>query len=262
MNSDACVQKIEKYLDKINVGVLVVDVQNAADLSDIVMHFQVSGNSLIMASDYCKTDELPHMDTLLDVLARKEEPVMLTGLSTFLKLQGEKVLRNELENLLAMTIMGHVVVFTFQCRMYLNFHDPRLSGRICIVDGDEGNHTKLIFTSNELSLPKDIILMNGIHAIIEGTETENAATVYVNTAKAKKTFPNSLYFISDLKRAFDALTYKRLALMRNGNMRLKSSSRKAHGRSLSWRNSVIIKRSILLCLISVALMKIKNGFTL
>ena len=36
MNTEACIKKIEKYLSKSDVGVLVVDVQNSADLSDIV----------------------------------------------------------------------------------------------------------------------------------------------------------------------------------------------------------------------------------
>lgn len=208
MNTDACIKKIEKYLAKSNVGVLVVDVQNSADLSEIVTHFNVSGNTFVASSDYCKTDELPPMDTLLDVLARKEEPLFLTGLSSFFKLQGEEELRSELANLLSMTIAGHVVVLTFQCKGYLNFPDPRLSGRICIVEGSEDVYTKLVFTSGELPLPTGITLINGIHALGEAIETKNAAAVYVSTAKERKTFPNSLYLISDLKRAFDALLFK------------------------------------------------------
>lgn len=208
MNTDACIKKIEKYLAKSNVGVLVVDVQNSADLSNIVTHFQVSGNTFVATVDYCKTDELPRMDTILDVLARKEEPIFLTGFSSFLKLKGEDELRSELSNLLAMTIAGHVIVLTFQCKVYLNFSDPRLSGRICIVDGMEDAHTKLVFTSSELSLPRGVTIASGIHAFAETIETKNVSTVYVSTEKERKTFPHSLYLISDLKKAYDALVFK------------------------------------------------------
>lgn len=64
MNTEVCIKKIEKYLAKSDVGVLVVDVQNSADLSDIVSHFKVIGNTFIATADYCKTDELPRMDML------------------------------------------------------------------------------------------------------------------------------------------------------------------------------------------------------
>lgn len=208
MNTDACIKKIEKYLAKSNVGVLVVDVQNSADLSDIITHFKVSGNSFVAADAYCKTDELPRMDTMLDVLATKKEPIFLTGLSSFLKLKGEDELRSELSNLLAMTITGHVVVLTFQCKMYLNFPDPRLSGRICIVDGIEDTRTKLVFSSSELSLPRGVTIVSSINAFAEAIETKNLSTVYVTTEKERKTFPHSLYMISDLKKAYDALVFK------------------------------------------------------
>ena len=208
MNTEVCIKKIEKYLAKSDVGVLVVDVQNSADLSDIVSHFKVIGNTFIATADYCKTDELPRMDTMLDVLARKEEPIFLTGLSSFLKLKGEDELRSELSNLLAMTIVGHVVVFTFQCKVYLNFSDPRLSGRICIVDGIEDAHTKLFFTSSELSLPTGVTITSGIHAFAEAIETKNISSIYISTEKERKTFPHSLYLISDLKKAYDALVFK------------------------------------------------------
>ena len=66
MNIEACINKIEKYLRKSDVGVLVIDVQNSADLSEVKSHFNVIGNTFTSASDYCKTDELPQMDNLLD----------------------------------------------------------------------------------------------------------------------------------------------------------------------------------------------------
>lgn len=208
MNTDACIKKIEKYLTKSDVGVLVVDMQNSADLSKIVAHFRVSENTFIDSSVYCKIDELPRMDALLDALTKNEKPIFLTGLSSFLKLQGECKLRSELANLLAMTIVGHVVVITFQCQPYLNFPDPRLSGRICIVEGNNDMHEKLIFTSTELSLPDGITLISGINALAEAVETNATETLYVTTAKERNTYPTSLYLISDLKRAFDALVFK------------------------------------------------------
>lgn len=208
MNTEACIRKIEKYLAKSDVGVLVVDVQNSADLSVIKSHFNVSGNAFISTADYCKTDALPRMDTLLDDIMRKTEPVFLTGLSSFLKLRGEDELKSELSNLLAMTIADHVVVLTFQCKVYLSFYDPRLSGRICIVDGIDDEHTKLIFTSSGMPLPKGMTVVTGIQAVADAIETKRASIIYVNTEKEQKIFPDSLYLISDLKKSYDALVLK------------------------------------------------------
>lgn len=208
MNTEACIKKIEKYLAKNDVGVFMVDVQNSADLSTIKSHFNVSGNTFFAAAQYCNNDELPRMDALLDVIARKTEPLFLTGLSSFLKLRGEDELKSELSNLLAMTISGHVVVLTFQCKAYLSFPDPRLSGRICIVEGVDDEHTKLVFTSNGLPLLKEITAVSGINAFADEVETKKASTIYVNTEKGRKSFPNSLFIITDLKKAFDALSFK------------------------------------------------------
>jgi hypothetical protein len=107
-----------------------------------------------------------------------------------------------------MTITGHVVVLTYQCKVYLSFPDPRLSRRICIVDGIESEHIKLVFTSSNLPQPKGITVVSGIHAFADAVETERASTIYVNTEKERKTFPNSLYLISELKKAYDALVFK------------------------------------------------------
>lgn len=208
MNTETCIKKIEKYLAKSDGDVLVVDVQNSVDLSEIITYFKVSGNIFISMADYCKTDELPRMDTLFDVITRKKEPVFITGLTSFLKLKGEAELKSELQNLLTMTIAGHVVILSFQCKMYLDFPDPRLSRRICIVEGIEDEHVKLIFTSNILPLPKDITIVSGIHAFADTVETSRADIVYISTEKKRKNFPNSLYLISDLKKAYDALVFK------------------------------------------------------
>lgn len=208
MNVGVCIKKIEKYLGKSNVGALVIDVQNSADLSAIETHFNVSGNTFIPTADYCNTDEFPRIDTLLDVLARKDENLFLTGLSSFLKLQGEEELHSELSNILAMTITGHVVVLTYQCKLYLNFSDPRLEGRICIVDGSEENKPKFVFAIRELPLPDGVISINGIHEIADAAEKKNTDTIYVKTSKQKKAFPRSLYAISDLRKALEVLIQK------------------------------------------------------
>lgn len=207
MNTEECLKKIERYLLRSDVGVLVVDVQNSADLSDIVSHFNVTENTFIPAAKFCRHDELPCMDTLFDTIAREQKPVFLTELSPFLKLRGEQAVKRELANLLATTIAGHVVVLTFQCRAFLNFPDPRLSGRICIVDGTEDEHINIVFTSDGLSMSDKTDVAPGINAFANQVETKRASTVYVYTKKEKKTFPNSLYMISEMKNAYDILVF-------------------------------------------------------
>lgn len=206
MDIDACIRKIDKHLANNNEQPLIIDVQNRNDLSDLITHYKVSGNVFVAASDYCNTDEYPHMDTLLDVMYSKNERLFVTGLSAFLKLQGERVLRDTLRDILGMNSVGHVVVITYQCRQYMNFSDPRLKQRIGIVDGDSDEVQSFVFLSSGISLPYDTTKIFGINGIGDAVESNAAAKLYVETKKQKEAFPNSIYSIVNLNNAYDVLT--------------------------------------------------------
>lgn len=205
MDIDACIKKIDRYLLKDNVQPLVVDVQNRADLSELVTHYNVSGNVFAAASQYCNVDEYPQIDELGNDISSKTERLFVTGLSAFLKLQGEKMLRETLREILGMSSAGHVVVITYQCRQYLDCSDPRLERRIVFVDGMADEKQRLVFLSPELTLPRDATEISGIHCIGDAVEHNASTKLYVKTKKQKSNYPDSIFQITEFNNAYDIL---------------------------------------------------------
>lgn len=212
MKIDACIKKVSKYLTSENSQPLIVDVQNGKDLAEISTHFRVDGNTFLSASDFCNADELPRMDTLLTKLCEKDENIFLTELSLFLKLQGEYELQQQLANILAMTIAGHVIVLTYQCNQQLQFSDPRFNMRICIIDSDEAVKPSLIFAAEDLPIPSNAFVINGINKTANAIETQMKDCIYVKTSKHKANYPLSLYAIADMSKAYDVLVKKDVSL--------------------------------------------------
>ncbi len=205
MDVGACIQKIDRYLAKDNVQPLIVDIQNRQDLASLVTHYTVGKNRFIAASEYCKNDEMPLREMMLDVLSRSAGNLFVIGLSSFLKLEGERVVRTMLKEILNMTVSGHVVIFSYQCRQYLKFSDSRLSTRICEVDGDVDSVPVLVFSAVGLPLPQGATVKKGIHSIAEAIENTNADKIYIETAKQKSMFPFSILTLIDFSKAYEAL---------------------------------------------------------
>lgn len=207
MTVDSVFGKIERFLNKESISPLIVDVQNSADLTAIITQFNISGNVFVNAADYCNNDELPRIDTLTDVLQRKNANIFVTGLTTFLKLKGDKELTAELQNILSMTTAGHVVILSYQCRRHLNAivkNDKRMPLRVAVVDGNEAIKPKLVFVDKSLR-PSTTTTLEGIHEIASAIEFGTGDTVYLHTSKRRESFPASLYVIEELNNAFDML---------------------------------------------------------
>ncbi len=205
MNIDACVKKIDKYLKKDNMQPYIIDVQTIEELSSIVTHYNVGDNCFISLNRYCKKDELPRMDSFIDELSKKTGTIFITGLSTFLKLQGERVLKETLKNILSLSVKGHVVLITYQCEKYLHFLDKRLENRIYIFDTTEAVKPNCVFTSEKMFLPNDVVLFDGIDKIADAIEKCQDEKIYIKTKKRKSSFPNSLIPISDLNNPYSVL---------------------------------------------------------
>ena len=205
MNIDACVKKIDKYLKKENVQPYIVDVQTADELSSVVEHYNVGGNAFVSISDFCKNDEFPRIDSFLDDLSKRTGVTFVTGLSTFLKLQGEKVLKETLKNILSLNAQGHIVVLTYQCKKFLHFIDPRLSNRIYVFETEASSKSSFVFTNGSISLPDNVTLINGLNNISSYYESSNDDVLYVKTNKNRETYAASLISITNLSKPYSAL---------------------------------------------------------
>lgn len=210
MTISEVIKKIERYLKKDNVGSLVVDVQNKADMEAIVTQYQLPQNTFICASDpeICNSDEFPATDRLLAILATGDDNFFVREISTFYMLKGEKELSQALKELLSMSIAGHVVILTYQCKDYLQTlikNDKRLEGRICFLDGEQGLRPKLVFTMSGIKSMGNHRTVKGLRNLAKAIETESADTLYVETEKLKASFPFSLYPLSEMQSPYDIL---------------------------------------------------------
>lgn len=207
MNLAECKKKIDRFLSKDNVQPLIVDVQNHKDWSDLMLHYNVGTNTVIKASDYCKKDEFPQIDRLFHDLETKSGTSFVTGLTSFLKLRGEQELRKVISEILSMTTAGHVVVVTYQCRRYMDFKDSRLQPRIAVLDGEEQTIPEIYLSSPSLSL-KGVQTINGIDLFSTSVESTFVDKLLIFTSKEKADYPNALYRIIGLSKAYDALLQK------------------------------------------------------
>lgn len=208
MKLDACIKKIDKYLASNDAQPLLVDVQNGDDLKKVLTHFDVDGNLILDASGFCNKDELPRMEALLADISSETKNCFLIGLTSLLRFYGEEELRYYLGNIINMSISGHVVVMTYQCRKLLNFSDPRLPRRVFLYDGDTVQFPKLTFVSKELPIPSCECVIDGIDKVADKIEKNKYSDICVVTSKNKKMFAKSVYSIVDMSKAFEIIEEK------------------------------------------------------
>ena len=208
MSLNQYIQKIDRLLSKDEKLPVVVDVQNEADQAELVQHYHVGENELIPASKYCASDEMPRYEELLNDLATENGVLIVTGVTSYLKLDGEQELQRFLRKVLNMTVAGNVVFITYQCKRYLPLYDQRIARRIVVVDNTEKKVPDIVFADPSIPLPKSSEAINGIENFAVVAEAGSAKTMYVVTGKSKDAFPHSLYNISSLQNAYDALVLK------------------------------------------------------
>lgn len=208
MKTDACIKKIDKYLTSNDAQPLLVDIQNGSDLEEILTHFDVEGNLILNASEFCNKDQLPRMETVLSNISTESRNCFLVGLTSFLRLYGEEKLKTHLTDIVNMFISGHVIVLTYQCYNLLSFSDPRLSRRIFVCDGDPTPFPKLSFVSKELPTPSTECVVDGIDKIAKEIENNKYSNIYVLTSMDKKIFSKSVYTISSMSKAFEIIITK------------------------------------------------------
>ena len=210
MTIQSAIKKIDRYLKKDNVEPLIVDVQNKADVEAIVTHYNLPQNIFICASDaaFCKPDEFPTVANILERIETEDANLFVREISTFYMLEGEKALSQELKELLAMSIVGHTVILTYQCSFILQELikcDRRLESRICILDGVPAPRPKLVFVADAIALGAGNTVVQGINGLAKSIEAELSDTLYVVTGKGKKNYPFSLYPISEIRSAYEIL---------------------------------------------------------
>lgn len=213
MAIDAALKKIDRYLKKENIGPLIVDVQNKADLDTLVTYYNLPQNTVINASDpqFCNPDELPTIANIINLLLMEKGNYFVREISSFYRLKGENALIQMLTELLSLNIAGHAVFITYQCTAFLENitkNDKRLEGRICIIEGKATELPQIVFSMRGITLGEQCVVVHGIHKLADFVETGLSEIIYVETGKSKSSYPYSLYSISEMKQPYEVLRCK------------------------------------------------------
>ena len=203
MTLDSCKKKIERYLKKENVQPLIVNVNNELDLENLVSYFNIDGNFIVRASDFCKKDELPQLEMLQSEISSKVKNYFVLGVTTFLKFYGEETVKNFISEVLYMSIEGHLVLITYQCESMLFFSDKRLSKNICLVEGKNRVLPKLIFVPKSEFVPSNSCSVCGINNISNEIEFTSNEEIFVITSKRSSMYLNSLFYINDMDSPYE-----------------------------------------------------------
>lgn len=205
--------KIDKYLNSDSHRPIVVDVATGIQMSLLVQHYDVKGNEVISASDFCNDDNMPLLDKLKHVISSKDANLFLTDLSTFLKLGGAEELNNQVKSLLTDTqIKGKLVIFTYNCRRFINISDRRLidANKLIIVgDASDESAFKVFFVASKLPFifEKLDVYADGLSKLpplIEKSK-QSGQDVFVKTSLKKSNFPQALLDIREVCSSYEVI---------------------------------------------------------
>lgn len=205
MKLNSCIKKVQKYLTNEERQPIIVNLQNNKDIVEFKQYFDVGDNKFISISDFAKQDDNINIETMLNKIATTNENIFLTGLTSYLKMLGEEELRKILLDIISMTISGKLIVICYQCELYIQTKDPRLTRRICFIEGKVTMNPRIVFISKKLKLSSSIHTLKGINMLPDAIETEQSSTIYVITSKVKSSYPNSMYIIENWEKAYDVL---------------------------------------------------------
>lgn len=206
MNLEDVKKRIQTYLKSSKSWPIIVDFQTKQELGEVVEYFKIGDNKFPALEELCKDDGTLKLDELYNQIASNSSNMFITGLTGFLKILGEETTKKALKTIVTTNISGHVVVFTYQCKNYLKFSDPRISetGRIIVVDGTPDKVCDIYFISPTLSnaFPGYYQGLQKIGYVVEHCSHSSA---YIATHVDKSFFSESSYHITQLTNGYDIL---------------------------------------------------------
>ena len=206
MNLDCAKNKIQNYLNSNKTWPLLVDFQTKQDLAEVTEYFKIGENHFPSIEHYCDHDGLLKVDELFDLVKNNDRNLFISNITGFLKLMGESQTTNVLRTLITTSIKGHIIIFTYQCKNYMKFSDPRIyeSGRLIIVDGIPDSIPEICLISPELSdaFPGSY---RGIEKIGYILETCLANHAYIVTDVSIKNFGETIFRLTQLNNGYEIL---------------------------------------------------------
>ena len=208
MRIEECYKRIERYVKDVNkTGARFVNVNNTIDLKKFIEYFSTSSFEFINIKNYAKYDENASLDDFMNDLDKREGVVIVTGLTSYLKLLGEQELLRYISRFYDWSSNKlRLIILCYQCSDYLHSVNKKNMNTIYEIDGVHNDIPKIVF------LPKDNYnaiyspIVNGINNISDVLEEINdGKEVYIVTNKTKSCYEDALYQINEIENGFSAL---------------------------------------------------------
>ena len=117
MTIEICYSSIDRYLNREDESApRFVNVESVEDMTAMIDHYKVGDNKFLTVEKYSAEDENPRTEDLLHDIETLNGNIFLVGFTTYWKLEGESVLSAQLSAIAQMSVVGHVVVWCFQCK--------------------------------------------------------------------------------------------------------------------------------------------------
>lgn len=206
MNLDSIKKRIGTYLSSDKSWPIIVDFPTRESMAEFVDYFSVGDNKFFSADRFCGEDGTFKLEEFVTTIGNNEGNTFVVGITAFLKLNGETVVKNTLKSILSKSVAGHIVVATYQCKNYLKFSDPRFSERnqIILADGDPDIAPDVCLINPEIAdaFPGSY---KGFEKLGTAFEKAGLASVYIATDVAKKNFSRSIFNIAQMSNSYDIL---------------------------------------------------------
>jgi len=205
---EGCFSRIDDYLKSNSSLPLLIDVPNGKTMQQFLQRYRVEGNTILPLSNFCSRDNMPREDELINEIERSTGNLFVTEISAFYMLFGMEKLKQFLSQLIKRPVRRKVVFMTYQSYEYCTTEDPRYKGNLYEVEGEMSSKPHIVFVAPDLKVEKAVIL-DGIDKIAGFIETKEAKELYVHTDRVSNVaFRDSMFAISDLRSAYDALVVK------------------------------------------------------
>lgn len=206
MRIESCIEKIEKRNHRNTQRVLFVNVNNSSDLKNIKEHFEF-GYHIVDVAEKGK-DEMPKLDEIFSIIDSPNEVIFVEGISSYLRLCGQKQMQTDLNQLLNMQTSSKAIILLYQCDDILLEavrKDPRLESIVLFVDGDKQELPKIILVKDKVLDAFKYKYTSGISSVINEIEMGDSAEIFVKTHFSKNDFPNSLYVVYEIGSFFEII---------------------------------------------------------
>ena len=199
-------KKIDSYLGSTRSAPLIVDLQTRADLEELTDYYSTAANDVISASEFCGSDSAFKLDEFTFALSGFVRTTFITGLSAYLKLLGDRTVRDSLKTIVSKNYNAHIVVLTYQCREFLQFSDPRImeSGKVLICDGEPDPVPAICLISKNLAAAYGSCYF-GFEQFEQAAEHCADPVAYIATTISKNAFPDALFQISQMNNSYDVI---------------------------------------------------------